>query len=75
MKIDFTNLKIDKIERSSGAFTGENHQAHWRNFKNTKEGFGSLTGAENQYSKGKHGVVRTQSQFKDDQKEKVKEES
>lgn len=56
--IHFTNLKVDNIKQASGVFSGENHQTNWRDYKNVKEGFGAMIGNENEYTKGKHAVIR-----------------
>ncbi|WP_106497502.1 hypothetical protein [Lentibacillus sp. Marseille-P4043] len=57
MKVNFEDLKIDHVSLSSGIFSGENQQVDWNFVSKVNEGFGTISGSNND-SFNNHHVVR-----------------
>jgi hypothetical protein len=60
-RIFFDYIKVDSLSDSSGIFSGENRQKGWRHVRETKQGFGSVSGDNNTVSDSVHVLTKRQS--------------
>lgn len=65
MRIEFNDLNVDTISKTSGVFSGENIQIKWKSISIKNEGHGVINGSDNNSYNNSSVVIESKPKIAD----------
>lgn len=63
--IEFDDLSVDTVSKTSGIFSGENVQIKWKSISITNEGHGMINGSDNNSYNNSSIVINSKPKMED----------